>query len=111
MLRGGPALRYLAPSSPWRPKRTVDQFGEPGRRPDNADAPSSIRTLRWRLQLALLTMAIVPIALVMSLASATVNALLAGNPVPIEPVAVMVGLAALLVVVAIWTSGRVLRPA
>jgi diguanylate cyclase (GGDEF)-like protein len=67
--------------------------------------------MRMRLRFALVTMAVVPIALVLALAGTTLSALISGNEIPAEPVVAMVGVAALMVVVAIWLSRQVLKPA
>jgi predicted signal transduction protein with EAL and GGDEF domain len=73
-------------------------------------SPPEVRLLRLRLRLALLTMAIVPIILVWMVAGSSLAAFVGGAALPVEPLALMVSVAALLVVLAIWVSRQVLRP-
>jgi diguanylate cyclase (GGDEF)-like protein len=67
--------------------------------------------LRMRLRLALITMALVPVLLVFSLAGGSLAAVVNGAPLPVEPLALVVGLSAFLIAVAMWMSRQVLRPA
>src|SRR5258706_16218804 len=89
----------------------MDQPQDSAGQPSWLRSATGIRTMRMRLRFALVTMAVVPISLVLALAGTTLNALISGNSIPAEPVVLMVALSCLLVVVAIWLSRQVLRPA
>jgi diguanylate cyclase (GGDEF)-like protein len=74
-------------------------------------ATSNVRLLKFRLRLALFTMAVVPVIAVVVVVSGSVRALVAGGDLPLVSMVVLVVLAVAMIGLAMWMSQQVLRPA
>jgi diguanylate cyclase (GGDEF)-like protein len=74
-------------------------------------ATSNVRLLKFRLRLALFTMAVVPVIVVAVVVSGSVRALVAGGDLPLVSLVVLVILAMAMIGLALWMSQQVLRPA
>ena len=80
--------------------------------PNGAQPPTArnpLRLVKLRLRLALLTMAIMPMALSMALINATLGP--AGGAEALSVLGLMVALTLLLIALTVWMSRQVLRPA
>lgn len=108
---GAPVWDTYVDPSRLRGEQKLDQTSEASVTPGWLQSPAEVRLLRLRLRLALLTMAIVPIILVWMVAGSSLGAFVAGAAVPVEPVALIASVAALLICLAVWVSRQVLRPA
>src|SRR5690242_15537977 len=81
----------------------------PPHRDDAPSLPSPLRLVRLRLRLALLTMAIVPMAISMALINAVLTPMSGGEGLFV--LAMMVALTLLLIAITVWMSRQILRPA
>jgi diguanylate cyclase (GGDEF)-like protein len=74
-------------------------------------ATSNVRLLKFRLRLALFTMAVVPVLSVVVVVGGSVRALVAGGDLPVVSMVVLTVLAVAIIGLAMWMSQQVLRPA
>jgi diguanylate cyclase (GGDEF)-like protein len=88
----------------------LDKTSETRSEPAFLTATSNVRLLRFRLRLALLTMAVVPVIAVTVLAGGSLAAFVAGGPLPIVAMIVLTSLSVVMIGLALWISHQVLRP-
>jgi diguanylate cyclase (GGDEF)-like protein len=88
----------------------LDKTSETRSEPAFLTATSNVRLLRFRLRLALLTMAVVPVIAVTVLAGGSLAAFVAGGPLPIVAMVVLTSLSVVMIGLALWISHQVLRP-
>ena len=89
----------------------MDKTSETRSEPAFLTATSNVRLLKFRLRLALLTMAVVPVIAVTVLAGGSLAAFVAGGPLPLLAMAVLIGLSVVMIGLALWMSRQVLGPA
>jgi diguanylate cyclase (GGDEF)-like protein len=88
----------------------LDKTSETRSEPAFLTATSNVRLLRFRLRLALLTMAVVPVIAVTVLAGGSLAAFVAGGPLPLVAMTVLTSLSVVMIGLAVWISHQVLRP-
>ena len=88
----------------------MDKTSETRSEPPFLTATSNVRLLRFRLRLALLTMAVVPVIAVTVLAGGSLAAFVAGGPLPLLAMGVLIGLSVVMIGLALWVSHQVLGP-
>jgi diguanylate cyclase (GGDEF)-like protein len=88
----------------------LEKTSETRSQPAFLTATSNVRLLRFRLRLALVTMAVVPVIAVTVLAGGSLAAFVAGGPLPVVAMVVLTSLSVVMIGLAVWISHQVLRP-